>query len=90
MYLLAFISTFLFGTFRNVAMIELSWKLQVLVQASYNSEFYFAKVTKKARVYYANYRLNTIVFLEFGHCKSSSCQEQKMVGMLGLHEALPT
>ena len=36
-----------------------------------------------------HYRLNTIVFLEFGHCKSSSCQEQKMVGMLGLHEALP-
>lgn len=71
-------------------MIELSWKRQVLVQASYNSEFYCAKVTKKARVYIMHYRLNTIVFLEFGHCKSSSCQEQKMVGlMLGLHEALP-
>ena len=51
-YLFAF-STFLFGTFRNVAMIELSCKLQVLVQASYNSEFYCAKVTKNARVYYA-------------------------------------
>ena len=46
-------TTFLFGTFRNVAMIELSWKLQFLVQTSYNSEFYCAKVTKKARVYYA-------------------------------------
>ena len=46
-------STFLFGTFRNVAMIEVSWKLQVLEQTSYNSEFYCAKVAKKARVYYA-------------------------------------
>ena len=36
-----------------VAMIELSWKLQFLVQTSYNSEFYCAKVTKEARVYYA-------------------------------------
>ena len=46
-------STFVFVTFRNVAMIEVSWKLQFLVQTSYTSEFYCAKVTKKARVYYA-------------------------------------